>query len=265
MRPARFALWRCLLLLLAGIGTVVTAAISDEGKQAIEQLRQRHQSAEAEPTRPKMRGLAVQLRKKHERPNQPPLLPITDARTSLVKETTLPTETTLPVAVIERQIITTEDQSVASAATSSSEYGYCSDDGLLAEKYDHTPDTDEPERKPQTSATRQQKSAVENDNDAYSGFFTAVLAVIMLFSVGSALAADSGGRGSPPGVLQATGTLMLLGAIVVGGVTVIKFWPILLLLFFGYVFSQASRSSNDSGCCGCGCGLILLLILLGVL
>ncbi len=63
MRPARLGLWCCLLLLLASIGTVVTAAISDEGKQAIEQLRQRHQSAEAEPNARSRRAAAKKVRK----------------------------------------------------------------------------------------------------------------------------------------------------------------------------------------------------------
>lgn len=262
MRPARSGLWCCLLLLLAGIGTVVTAAISDEGKRAIEQLRQRHQSAEAEPARPKMRDLAEQLRKKLENTEKPEKTQPT--QTPVVESVKL-SEPARPIAELELPVVATEEQTAAApAATDTTTYGTCGDGGLPAERYDHVPYPATPQQKPQIAATYQQKQTASSDDESFPGFFAAVIAVITLFTFGSAFA-GSGVRGSPPGMLQTAGTLMLLGAIVVGGITVIKFWPILLLLFFGYVFSQSSRSSSDSGCCGCGCGLIILLLLLGIL
>lgn len=265
MRPARSGLWCCLLLLLAGIGTVVTAAISDEGKRAIEQLRQRHQSAEAEPARPKMRDLAEQLRKKLENTENPENPDKTQPTQTPVVAPVKPSEQARPNAELELPVVATEEQTVAApAATDTPTYGTCGDGDLPAEKYDLVPHPAAPGNKPQAAATYQQKQAASSDGESFPGFFAAVIAVITLFTFGSAFA-GSGVRGSPPGALQAAGTLMLLGAIVVGGITVIKFWPILLLLFFGYVFSQSSRSSSDSGCCGCGCGLIILLLLLGIL
>jgi hypothetical protein len=250
------------LLLLASIGTVVTAAISDEGKRAIEQLRQLHQSAEAEPARPKLRDLAEQLRKKNENTKNPVTPQAAPTPTVAPVKASEPTR---PLAELEFPVVAAENQTVAApAVTETPTYGTCGDGDLPAEKYDHLPHPAAPTIRPQTAATTRQKPPTESDNAGFSGFIVAVLAVITLFTFGSAFA-GSGVRGSPPGALQAVGTLMLLGAIVVGGVTVIKFWPILLLLFFGYVFSQPSRSTNDSGCCGCGCGLILLLLILGII
>jgi len=249
------------LLLLAGI-EAVTAAISDDGKRAIEQLRQRHQSAEAEPARPKMRDLAEQLRKKFENTEKPEK---TQPTQTPVVESVKPSEPARPIAELELPVVATEEQTVAApAATDTPTYGTCGDGDLPAEKYDHLPYPAAPVNKPQAAATYQQKPATGSDDAGFSGFFIAVMAVITLFTFGSAFA-GSGVRGSPPGALQAAGTLMLLGALVIGGITVIKFWPILLLLFVGTMFSQSGRSSNDSGCCGCGCGLIILLLLLGIL
>jgi len=261
MRPARLGLWCCLLLLSAGIGTVVTAAISDEGKRAIEQLRQKHQSAEAEPARPKMRGLAEQLRKKHKN-NEKPCTPQTSTEPAAA-----------PVKAVERTVSEVEPPAVAAeeqtaeapAATQVPVYDNCGDGDLPAEKYDHVPHPAAPEKKPQAAAPFQQKQITRSDDTGFSGFIVAVLAVITLFSLGSAFAAGPRSKGSSPDLLQAVGTLMLLGAIVVGGITMVKFWPFVLLLMFGAMFSQSGRSSNDSGCCGCGCGLILLLLILGIL
>lgn len=265
MRPASLGYWCCLLLLLAGI-EAVTAAISDDGKRAIEQLRQRHQSAEAEPARPGMRDLAEQLRQKHKN-NEKPVTPQASKTPAATPVKTV--EPLQPTAEAEPSTVAAEEQTVSSpAATEAPVYGTCGDGDLPAEEYDHIPYPAAPEKRAQSAETFQQKQANSSDDAGFSGFFIAVMAVITLFTFGSAFA-GSGVRGSPPGALQAAGTLMLLGAIVVGGITVIKFWPILLLLFFGYVFSQSSRSSSDSGgcgCgCGCGCGLIILLLILGII
>lgn len=50
MRPVYIWLWCCVPLLLVGISTAASAAISDEGRRSVEQLRHRLQSAEAEST-----------------------------------------------------------------------------------------------------------------------------------------------------------------------------------------------------------------------
>jgi hypothetical protein len=248
MRPARFGLWCCLLLLFAGSTTTAYATISDEGKRAIEQLRQRHQNAEAEPARSRMRDLTEQLRRKH-KSNEEPDTP----QTSMVPIAT-PVKTVeppRPVAEVEPPVVAAGEQAVESpSVTQVPVYDTSGDGRIMAEKYDHVPYPSAPEKKPQAAAPFQQKQITSSDDAGFSGFIVAVLAVITLFSLGSAFA---------------VGTLMLLGAIVVGGVAMVKFWPFVLLLMFGAMFSQSGRSANDSGCCGCGCGLILLLLLLGIL
>lgn len=275
MRPVYIWLWCCVLLLFVGSRTSADAAISDESRRSIEQLRQRHQSAEAEPARPGFRDLAEQLRKKHEKvvAEQTSAESARKVSSGSVSgnaagkdpggASQAATEAEFPVVAGEPQA--TKDMNTAEmlsaekpGAAETEDSGCRGADELTAEKYDHLPYSSASSAKTSDATSRPATSQPGSGGASFTGFIGAIFAIMVLFQFGAAMA-GSGNGSSASGGVQALGALMLVAGLIVGAATAIKFWPFLLLLFFCSMFSQ-SKSGSDG--CGCGCGLLLLMLFL---
>lgn len=233
----------CILLLFASIGNFAVAAISDEGKQAIESLRLKQSGAELEPAKPGLRELTDHLRKKHEQ--------------NALTETATPETAAVPVdepvtsgANAEKDIAEANEQIAANQPTSETiTYDTCSDSKIMAEKYDHVPDTPKTPVSPNTSQASSQ-------NKSGDGAFAGLLATCLFLGFGYIMLAVDNRKN--PGIASNIGCVLMLIGTVFAFIAIKNSWPLPLLLLFGAMFGQKGASSN--GGCGCGCFIMLLIL-----
>ncbi len=249
MKPA--TIWCCILLLIASIGNLADAAISDEGKQAIERMRLKQQSAEAEPAKPGLQELADHLRKKHEQ-NSSTETSAEAVAVSVDEPATLGTSVKKDLAETNEQIA--EDPPGSETIT----FDACSDSKIMAEKYDHMPDTLANKSNESVSPHAPGKSRDMTLSEMLVTVMISCFFLVIGFSAFGASIRNHSETASCGGCV-----LMLIGIAV--AITVLRtFWPLALLLLFGAIFGQKGGSSSN-GSCGCGCGFILLILLFSLL
>ena len=263
MRSGYTWLLCCGVLISVWLCSPVIGEISEDGRRVLDQLRLKHQSAEAETGRPGLRGLAEQLRQKNaknktKQKTEPPPIKVPSVNAEELQAVTAEAagsgEAIASVEVPDQT--TLEDAAGQSDISAPSGAAETQSPSVLAEKYDHVPADTAPANASTRAVSAQSGVSKKADDLSFGSFLFAVVTCIVLFQFGAGFINIDSKK--EPGCFAFTGLAMLIGGALVAMTAITKFWPFLLILGFCTLFSQ-SKPSSDSGC---GCLATLALIFL---